>query len=107
MTYIIIYIVGIASIWWIYRVGFSKALKDILSILIPSILIILFNAKAGSLLFRNPAVGILSSIPTAIFIYKASLPLVASIHNWVDQKGNNYVHEKDIIDVQIISKEDA
>ena len=39
MTYLILYIAGITSIWWIYRVGWIEALKTILSVLIPSILI--------------------------------------------------------------------
>ena len=65
--------------------GWSEALKTILSVLIPSILIILFNVKAGRLLFRNPAVGIISVLPTAIFIFKASQPLVVGINCWIDK----------------------
>ena len=40
MTYFILYFFGIASIWWVYRVGWTEALKTILSVLIPSLLII-------------------------------------------------------------------
>ena len=85
MTYFVLYIAGIASIWWVYRVGWTEALKTILSVLIPSILIILFNVKAGRLLFRSPVVGIISIFPTVIFIYRGSLPLVAGINNWIDK----------------------
>ena len=107
MTYIVLYIAGIASIWWAVRVGFSEAFKTVISIVIPSTLIILFNAKAGRLLFRNPLVGVVSILPTAIFIYKASLPLVAGIHTWVDQKTKGFVDLKDVVDVEVVSKEDG
>ena len=80
MTYLALYIAGIASIWWIFRVGWSEALKTILSVLIPSVLIILFNAKAGRLLFRNPIVGIISVLPTAVFIFN---PTINSHYNWL------------------------
>ena len=106
MTYLVLYIAGITSIWWIYRVGWTEALKTILSVLIPSILIILFNVKAGRLIFRNPAVGILSALPTAFFIYKGSKPIVFGINNWVDRKRNEYVNSEDIVDAEVISKEE-
>ena len=64
MTYFILYIVGIASIWWVYRVGWTEALKTVFSVLIPSLLIILFYVKAGRLIFKNPLVGITLIIPT-------------------------------------------
>ena len=107
MTYLALYIAGIASIWWISRVGWSEALKTILTILIPSVLIILFNAKAGRLLFRNPIVGIISVLPTAVFIFKASQPLVVGINSWIDKKTNEFVDMKDVVDAEVISKEDA
>ena len=107
MTYLALYIAGIASIWWIFRVGWSEALKTILSVLIPSVLIILFNAKAGRLLFRNPIVGIISVLPTAVFIFKVSQPLVARINSWIDKKTNEFVDMKDVVDAEVISKEDA
>ena len=78
-----------------------------LSILIPSLLIILFNVKAGRLLFRNPIVGIISILPTAVFIFKASQPIVAVTHNWLDRKRNESVENKEVIDAELISKEDA
>ena len=56
MTVVVLYIAGIACIWWVYRVGWQEALKRILSVLIPSTLIILFNVKAGRLLFRSPVI---------------------------------------------------
>ena len=107
MTYVALYIAGIACIWWAYRVGWQEALKKILSILIPSALIILFNVKAGRLLFRSPVVGLISILPTAIFIYRGSLPLVAGINNWIDRNSNISHESKDVVDAEVISKEDA
>ena len=107
MTYLVLYIAGIASIWWVYRVGWTEALKTILSILIPSILIILFNVKAGRLIFKNPAVGIISVLPTAFFIYRGSRPLVFGINNWIDKKRNDFVDSQDIVDAEVISKEES
>ena len=107
MTYLVLYIAGIASIWWIYRVGWTEALKTVLSILVPSILIILFNVKAGRLLFKNPAVGIISILPTAIFIYRGSQPLVLGINNWIDRKRNEFVDSREVVDAEVVSEEDA
>ena len=107
MTYLVLYIVGITSIWWVYCVGWTEALKTILSVLIPSILIILFNLKAGRLIFKNPAVGIISVIPTAVFIYRGSKPLVFGINSWIDQKRNEFVDSEDIVDAEVISKEET
>ncbi len=107
MAYFILYIIGIASIWWVYRVGWTNALKTILSILIPSVLIILFNIKAGRLLFKNPAIGIISVLPTAIFIYQGSKPLVLGINTWIDRKRNEFVDSQEIVDAEVVSKEDA
>ena len=107
MTYLVLYIAGIASIWWIYKVGWTEALKTILSVVIPSILIILFNVKAGRLIFKSPALGIVSVLPTAFFIYKWSKPLVFAINNWIDRKRNAFVHSKEVVDAEVISKEEA
>ena len=107
MTYLVFYITGIVSIWWVYRVGWTEALKTILSILIPSILIILFNLKAGRLIFRNPAVGMISVLPTAIFIYRGSKPLVFGINSWIDKKRNEFLDSKEVVDAEVVSKEDA
>ena len=107
MTYLVLYLAGIASIWWVYRVGWTEALKTILSILIPSILIIIFNVKAGRLIFKNPAVGIISVLPTAFFIYRGSKPLVYGIGNWIDRKKNDYMDSQDIVDAEVISKEET
>ena len=106
MTYIVLYAAVIASIWWISRVGWTEALKIILSVLIPSVLIILFNVKAGRLLFRNPMVGIIAVLPTAVFIFKASQPFVLGINSWIDKKTNGTTFEKDVVDAEVISKED-
>ena len=107
MTYLVLYIAGIICIWWVYRVGWREALKKILSILIPSALIILLNVKAGRILFKSPIVGIISILPTAIFIYRGSLPLVAGINSWIDRKAEDFVESQDVVDAEVISKEDA
>ncbi len=107
MTYVLLYISAIVCIWWVYRVGWQEALKKMLSVLIPSALIILFNVKAGRLLFRSPVVGIVSVLPTAIFIYRGSLPLVAGINSWIDKQANEFVEYQDTVDAEVISKEDA
>ena len=107
MTYFILYFFGIASIWWIYRVGWTEALKTILSVLIPSLLIILFNVKAGRLIFKNPTVGIISALPTAIFIYRGSKPLVYGLNNWIDSKRNEFVDSKEVVEAEVVSKEEA
>ena len=106
MTYLVLYIAGITSIWWVYRVGWTEALKTILSVLIPSILIILFNAKAGRLIFKNPAVGIISVLPTASLIYRGSKPVVFGINSWIDKKRNAFVESQGVVDAEVISKED-
>ncbi len=107
MTYLFLYIVGIASIWWVYRVGWIEAIKTILSVLIPSLLIVLFNLKAGKLIFKNPAVGIISFFPTAFFIYRSSQPLVLGINSWIDRKRNEFEDSQDIVDAEVISKEET
>ena len=107
MTYFILYFSGIAAIWWVYRVGWTEALKTILSIIIPSLLIILFNVKAGRIIFKNPAIGIISVLPTAIFIYRGSKPLVLGINNWIDKKRNEFVDSKEVVDAEVVSKEEA
>ena len=107
MTYLVLYIAAIVCIWWVYRVGWQEALKKMLSVLIPSALIILFNVKAGRLLFRSPVVGIISILPTAIFIYRGSLPLVTGLNGWIDRKVNEFVDFQETVDAEIISKEDA
>ena len=106
MTYLILYVTGIASIWWIYRVGWIEALKTILSILIPSILIILFNVKAGRLIFKSPAVGIISVLPTAFLIYRGSKPVVFGINSWIDKKRNEFVDSQGVVDAEVISKQE-
>ena len=107
MTYIVLYIAGITSIWWVYRVGWTEALKTISSILIPSILIILFNAKAGRLIYQNPAVGLISVLPTAFLIYRGSKPLVFGINSWIDRKRNEFIDTQDVVDAEVISKEET
>ena len=107
MTYFVLYIAGIGSIWWVYRVGWTEALKTILSILIPSILIILFNVKTGRLIFKSPIVGVISVLPTAFLIYRGSTPLVSVINSWIDRKRNEFVDSKEVVDAEVVSKEEA
>tara|TARA_B100000945_G_scaffold274520_1_gene237957 strand:+ start:186 stop:509 length:324 start_codon:yes stop_codon:yes gene_type:complete len=106
MTYLVLYIAGITSIWWVSRVGWTEALKTILSILIPSILIILFNVKAGRLIFKSPAVGIISVLPTAFLIYRGSKPVVFGINSWIDKKRNEFVDSQGVVDAEVISKQE-
>tara|TARA_B100000945_G_scaffold130966_1_gene104539 strand:+ start:1471 stop:1794 length:324 start_codon:yes stop_codon:yes gene_type:complete len=107
MTYLVLYIAGIASIWWVYRVGWIEAIKTILSVLIPSILIILFNVKGGRLIFKNPTIGIISVLPTAFFIYRGSKPVVFGINSWIDRKRNDFVDSKEVVDAEVISNEET
>ena len=107
MTYLSLYICGLAVIWWIYRLGWVEALKLTVSILIPSALIILFNLKAGRLLFKSPIIGIISVLPTALFIYRGSQPLVLGINSWIERKTDGFVDSKKVVDAEVISKEDA
>ena len=86
MTYLFLYVIGIILIWWTYRVGWLEALKTVIKVLVPSVFIILFNIKGGRLLFKSPILGVLSVLPTSIFIYRGSLPLVSFINNWFENK---------------------
>ena len=86
MTYLFIYVIGIILIWWTYRVGWLEAIKTVIKVLVPSAFIILFNIKGGRLLFKSPVFGLLSVLPTSIFIYRGSLPLVSFINNWIENK---------------------
>ncbi len=106
MTYLFLYLLGLILIWYIYRVGWLIALKTVISILIPSFLIILFNIKAGRLLFKSPIIGIFSTLPSSIFIYRASKPFVSSINNWVDNKAKNIQFQKDVIDTEPVIDND-
>ena len=106
MAYVVLYISGILCIWWVYSAGWRNALKKSISILIPSALIILLNMKAGRLLFKSPIVGIISILPSTIFIYRGSLPLVDRIHYWIKNTTNNYVESQNVVDAEVISKED-
>ncbi len=107
MSYIALYILIVAGIWWASRVGWSEALKIILSVLVPSLLVILFNVRLGRFLFRNPILGIISVLPTVVFIYKTSQPLVNGINSWIDSRGSNINDSQEVVDTEVISKEDA
>ncbi len=87
MTYLFLYVVGITLIWWTYRVGWLEALKTVIKVIVPSALIILFNIKAGRLLFKSP------------------LPLVSYINNWIENKINKY-DDSEVIDTDSIPLDD-
>jgi len=74
--------------------------------MIPSTLIILFNIKAGRFLFKNPMIGLISSLPTSIFIYRASQPFIASLNNWIDKRRNNFEEYNEVIDTDSIPIDD-
>ena len=105
MTYLFLYVVGITLIWWTYRVGWLEALKTVIKVIVPSALIILFNIKAGRLLFKSPLVGLLSALPTSIFIFRGSLPLVSYINNWIEKKINKF-DDSEVIDTDSIPLDD-
>ena len=100
MTYIFLYLIGLLLIWYVYKVGWLVALKTVISIIVPSFLIILFNAKAGRLLFKSPLIGIVSALPTSIFIFRGSRPLVTLINNWIETKFNFIDSQKEVIDTE-------
>ena len=105
MTYLFLYVVGITLIWWTYRVGWLEALKTVIKVIVPSALIILFNIKAGRLLFKSPIVGLLSALPTSIFIFRGSLPLVSYINDWIEKKINKY-DDSEVIDTDSVPLDD-
>ena len=100
MTYVFLYLIGLLLIWYVYKVGWLAALKTGISIIVPSFLIILFNAKAGRLLFKSPVIGIVSALPTSIFIFRGSRPLVTLINNWIETKFNFIDSQKEVIDTE-------
>ena len=105
MTYLFLYIFGIILMWWIYRVGWLEALKTVVKVIVPSALIILFNIKAGRLLFKSPVVGLFSALPTSIFIFRGSAPLVSFINNWIENKINKY-DDSEVIDSDSVPLDD-
>ena len=106
MVYLFLYIIGIFLIWSIYRLGWFEALKTVIKVLVPSFLIILFNIKAGRLLFKNPLVGVLSALPSSIFIYSVSIPIVSSINNWIENRISKYEEFEEVIDTDSIPIDD-
>ena len=105
MSYLLLYIVCIILIWWTYRVGWLEALKTVVKVIVPSALIVLFNIKAGRLLFKSPVVGLMSALPTSIFIFRGSLPLVSYINIWIENKINMY-DDSQVIDTDSVSLDD-
>ena len=76
-----------------------------IKVIVPSLLIVLFNIKAGRLLFKSPVVGLLSALPTSIFIFRGSLPLVSYINNWIENKINKY-DDSEVIDTDSVPVDD-
>ena len=105
MVYLFLYVVAIILVWWTYRVGWLEALKTVVKVIVPSALIILFNIKAGRLLFKSPVFGLLSALPTSIFIFRGSLPLVSYINNWIEKKINKSV-DSEVIDTDSVPLDD-
>ena len=106
MTYLFLYIISLIIVCQIYRVGWYETLKQSITILVPSILIIIFNLKAGRLLFKSPIIGVLSILPSSIFIYKASQPLVYLFINKVANIHNKNENFDDVIDTDSVKIDD-
>ncbi len=102
MIYLFLYTIGLIAIWYIYRVGWIVAVKTIISIIIPSLLIVLFNLKAGRFIFRNPVLGIISSLPTAILIFRGSKPLVTFINAYIDENTQGNIDLEDVIETESV-----
>ena len=106
MIYLFLYVVGMALIWLVYKYGWIQSLKTVANIVIPSFLIILFNIKAGRLLFKTPIIGILSALPSTFFIYRASKPITVFVNSWIDSKLNDLGNDKDAIETESIPIDD-
>ncbi len=106
MIYLFLYVVGLALIWLVFKYGWKQSLKTVANIIVPSFLIILFNVKAGRLLFKTPIIGILSALPSTFFIYRASKPLTVLVNNWIDSKFNDLDNENDVIETESIPLDD-
>ena len=102
MTYLFLYLIGLVLIWYVYKVGWLISLKTVVSVIVPSFLIILFNIKAGRLIYRSPVLGIISALPTSIFIYRGSKPIVSIINNWIETKVSRIQFQNEVIDTDSI-----
>ena len=107
MIYFALYIFAIATIWWMYSLGFKESLKQLISVLVPTVLIIIFNLKAGKFIFKNPLLGFISILPTALFIYQVTKPLIVSVNNSIENSFRNNEDDEHVVEVDVISKEDA
>tara|TARA_B100001996_G_scaffold235469_1_gene181804 strand:+ start:256 stop:573 length:318 start_codon:yes stop_codon:yes gene_type:complete len=105
MTYLFLYLIGIILIWWTYRVGWLEALKTVIKVLVPSVFIIFFNIKGGRLIFKSPIFGLLSVLPTSIFFYRVSLPLVSLINNWIENKRSKD-YDSEVIETDSVAIDD-
>ena len=106
MIYLFLYVIGLILIWYLYKYGWQQTLKLVISVVVPSFLIILFNIKAGRLIFKSPIVGIFSILPTSIFIYRGSKPLVSQIINWIDKNETNPPNQSDFIETEAFTVDD-
>ena len=105
MTYLFLYLVGIILIWWTYRVGWLEALKTVVKVIVPSALIILFNIKAGRLLFKKSCSRIIKRFAYLYFYFRGSLPLVSYINNWIENKINKH-DDSEVIDTDSVPLDD-
>ena len=67
--------------------------------------IILFNIKGGRLIFKSPIFGLLSVLPTSIFFYRVSLPLVSLINNWIENKRSKD-YDSEVIETDSVAIDD-
>ena len=103
MTYLFLYVIGIFVAWHTYKYGFIDTGKKIVNILLPSFLIIVFNLKAGRLLFKSPLIGILSILPTSIFIYRASQPFLSLFNTWIDNSTAKKEDMENVVETEVVN----
>tara|TARA_B100001029_G_C14835741_1_gene325525 strand:- start:70 stop:390 length:321 start_codon:yes stop_codon:yes gene_type:complete len=106
MVYLFFYLIGLVIIYFIYRLGWLETLKLFISIIVPSFFIILFNLKTGKFIFKNPIIGITSILPTSIFIFRLSQPLVRRIINIFENNKNDPQNLNDVIETDSIPVDD-
>ncbi len=107
MIYLFVYITCVASALGIYYLGWQDFLKRMVSILLPSLLIIIFTIKTGGIIFKSPIIFVISIVPTVIFVYRGSLPLVGRINDFIDNIGNDCFTPDDVVEAEVISKKDV
>ena len=103
MTYLFLYAIGIFVVWHTYKYGFIDTVKKLVNILLPSFLIIVFNIKTGRLLFKTPLIGILSILPTSIFIYRVSQPFLSLFNSWIDNSTDKKEDMENVVEAEVIN----